>query len=161
MSKWYQYLNSPSHDCLLYTGCKEAGKSSVDYSGFDFSKWHLRTNNDNCKDAEIWRNATKPTERQCLEVAYGICWSKLQHLQYFDIVYCMIIDPMHNLFLDTAKRMRERWIADGLIDNKKLVVMQKTVEKVVLPPDYTSLGTKIAKGFPYMKADEWKSWCLV
>ncbi|OAD65310.1 hypothetical protein PHYBLDRAFT_176230 [Phycomyces blakesleeanus NRRL 1555(-)] len=35
------------------------------------------------------------------------------------------------------------------------------VEKVVLPPDYMSLGTKIAKGFPYMKADEWKSWCLV
>ncbi|OAD66956.1 hypothetical protein PHYBLDRAFT_174666 [Phycomyces blakesleeanus NRRL 1555(-)] len=61
----------------------------------------------------------------------------------------------------TAKRMLERWVADGLIDNKKLVAMQKVVEKVVLPPDYTSLGTKIAKGFSYMKADEWKSWCLV
>ncbi|OAD71012.1 hypothetical protein PHYBLDRAFT_171073 [Phycomyces blakesleeanus NRRL 1555(-)] len=61
----------------------------------------------------------------------------------------------------TAKRMLERWVADGLIDDKKLVAMQKAVEKVVLPPDYMSLGTRIAKGFPYMKADEWKSWCLV
>ncbi|OAD79037.1 hypothetical protein PHYBLDRAFT_164121 [Phycomyces blakesleeanus NRRL 1555(-)] len=61
----------------------------------------------------------------------------------------------------TAKRMLERCIVDGLIDDKKLVAMQKAVEKVVLPPNYTSLGTKIVKEFPYMKADEWKSWCLV
>ncbi|OAD71948.1 hypothetical protein PHYBLDRAFT_146933 [Phycomyces blakesleeanus NRRL 1555(-)] len=32
--------------------------------------------------------------------------------------------------------------------------MQKAVEKVVLPPNYTSFETKIAKEFPYMKADE-------
>ncbi|OAD66193.1 hypothetical protein PHYBLDRAFT_70971 [Phycomyces blakesleeanus NRRL 1555(-)] len=106
-----------------------AGTSSIDHSGFDFSKWLLRTKNDNRKDAEIWRNATKPTERQRLEVAHGVCWSELHRLQYFDIVCCTIIDPMHNLFLGTAKRMLERWVADGLIDDKKLVVMQKTVEK--------------------------------
>ncbi|OAD65777.1 hypothetical protein PHYBLDRAFT_102100, partial [Phycomyces blakesleeanus NRRL 1555(-)] len=80
-----------------------AGTSSVDYSGFDFSKWLLRTKNANRKDAEIWRNATKPTERQRLEVAHGVCWSELHRLQYFDIVRCTIIDPMHNLFLGTAK----------------------------------------------------------
>ncbi|OAD68570.1 hypothetical protein PHYBLDRAFT_172991 [Phycomyces blakesleeanus NRRL 1555(-)] len=80
--------------------------------------------------------------------------------KYFDVVCCTIVNPMHNLFLGTAKRMMERWVADGIIDNKKLVAMQKAVEKIVLPPDYISLGTKIAKGFPYMKADKWKSWCL-
>ncbi|OAD66980.1 hypothetical protein PHYBLDRAFT_174687 [Phycomyces blakesleeanus NRRL 1555(-)] len=58
----------------------------------------------------------------------------------------------------TAKRMMERWVADGIIDDKKLVAMQKAVEKIVLLPDYISLGTKIAKGFPYMKADE--NWML-
>ncbi|OAD68741.1 hypothetical protein PHYBLDRAFT_117149 [Phycomyces blakesleeanus NRRL 1555(-)] len=138
-----------------------AGTSSVDYSGFDFSKCLLRTKNDNHKNAEIWRNATKPTERQCLEVTHGVRWSKLHRLQYFDIVCCTIIDPIHNLFLGTARRMLERWVANGLINNKKLIAMQKAVEKVVLPPNYMSLGTKIAKGFPYMKADEWKSWCIV
>ncbi|OAD76880.1 hypothetical protein PHYBLDRAFT_102179, partial [Phycomyces blakesleeanus NRRL 1555(-)] len=80
-----------------------AGTSSIDYSVFDFSKWFLHTKNDNCKDAEIWRNATKPTERQRLEVAHGVRWSELHCLQYFDIVCCTIIDPMHNLFLGTAK----------------------------------------------------------
>ncbi|OAD81271.1 hypothetical protein PHYBLDRAFT_104605 [Phycomyces blakesleeanus NRRL 1555(-)] len=148
------------HKCK-YQFLRLARTSSVDYSGIDFSKWLLRTNNDNCKDAEVWRNATTHAERYCLKVANSVCWSKLHHLQYFDVVCCTIVDAMHNLFLGTAKRMMERWVADGIIDNKKLVAMQKTVGKIVLLPDYTSLGTKIAKGFPYIKADEWKSWCLV
>ncbi|OAD74813.1 hypothetical protein PHYBLDRAFT_167158 [Phycomyces blakesleeanus NRRL 1555(-)] len=71
----------------------------------------------------------------------------------------MIIDPMHNLFLGTAKRMMDRWVADEIIADKKLAAMQKSVKKIVLPPDYTMLRNKIGKGFPYMKADEWKSIC--
>ncbi|KAG2191745.1 hypothetical protein INT47_003105 [Mucor saturninus] len=138
-----------------------AGTSSVNYSGFDFSKWLLRTKNDNCKDAEVWRNATTKTERHRLEVENGVRWSELHRLEYFDAVRCTIIDPMHNLFLGTAKRMMEKWVADGIIDSKKLVSMQNMVKNMVLPPDYTPLKTKIAKGFPFMKADEWKSWCLV
>ncbi|OAD65662.1 hypothetical protein PHYBLDRAFT_175843 [Phycomyces blakesleeanus NRRL 1555(-)] len=94
-------------------------------------------------------------------VENGVRWSELHRLQYFDVVRCTIIDPMHNLFLGTAKRMMEKWVADGLIDNKKLVAMQKIVENMTLPPDYTMLRSKISKGFPFMKADEWKSWCLV
>ncbi|OAD70080.1 hypothetical protein PHYBLDRAFT_115470, partial [Phycomyces blakesleeanus NRRL 1555(-)] len=111
--------------------------------------------------AEVWKNAIMHAERHRLKVANNVCWSELHCLQYFDIVCCTIIDPMHNLFLGTAKRMMERWLADKLIDDKKLIAMQKAVKKVVLLPDYMSLGTKIAKGFPYMKADEWISWCHV
>ncbi|OAD79345.1 hypothetical protein PHYBLDRAFT_58395 [Phycomyces blakesleeanus NRRL 1555(-)] len=79
-----------------------AGTSSVDYSGFDFSKWLLRTKNDN-------------SERHRLEVENGVRWSKLHRLQYFDVVHCTIIDPMHNLFLGTAKRMMEKWVADVVL----------------------------------------------
>ncbi|OAD75287.1 hypothetical protein PHYBLDRAFT_143544 [Phycomyces blakesleeanus NRRL 1555(-)] len=32
---------------------------------------------------------------------------------------------------------------------------------MILPPDYISLRKTIGKGFPYMKADEWKTSCLV
>ncbi|OAD67758.1 hypothetical protein PHYBLDRAFT_151287 [Phycomyces blakesleeanus NRRL 1555(-)] len=53
-------------------------------------------------------NACHKSERQRLEVAHDVCWSKLHCLQYFDIVCCTIIDPMHNLFLGTTKRMLER-----------------------------------------------------
>ncbi|OAD78060.1 hypothetical protein PHYBLDRAFT_141922 [Phycomyces blakesleeanus NRRL 1555(-)] len=39
--------------------------------------------------------------------------------------------------------------------------MQKIVENMTLLPDYTMLRSKISKGFPFINADEWKSWCLV
>ncbi|OAD68816.1 C2H2-type zinc finger transcription factor [Phycomyces blakesleeanus NRRL 1555(-)] len=86
---------------------------------------------------------------------------QLHCLGYFDLVRGTIIDPMHNLFLGTPKRMMERWIKEGLIDDRKLATMQTMAETMVVPMDYVVLKSKIGKGFPYMKADEWKSWVLV
>ncbi|OAD75581.1 hypothetical protein PHYBLDRAFT_166812 [Phycomyces blakesleeanus NRRL 1555(-)] len=39
-------------------------------------------------------------------------------------------------------------------------MMQAMAETMVVPMDYTVLGSKIGKGFGHMKADEWKSWVL-
>ncbi|OAD72122.1 hypothetical protein PHYBLDRAFT_170017 [Phycomyces blakesleeanus NRRL 1555(-)] len=74
---------------------------------------------------------------------------------------CTVIDPMHNLYLGTAKRIMEKWRSSGLITDAHSAEMQLDADKLVLPEDYTPLGTKIERGFPFMKADEWKSWCLV
>ncbi|OAD65368.1 hypothetical protein PHYBLDRAFT_176278 [Phycomyces blakesleeanus NRRL 1555(-)] len=60
-----------------------------------------------------------------------------------------------------AKRIMEKWRSSGLITDAHLAEMQLDADKLVLPEDYTPLGTKIGRGFPFMKADEWKSWCLV
>ncbi|OAD66215.1 hypothetical protein PHYBLDRAFT_175507 [Phycomyces blakesleeanus NRRL 1555(-)] len=68
---------------------------------------------------------------------------------------------MHNLFLGTAKRMMDIWIATNLLDDKDLVEMQEEANRMVLPVGYTTLKIKIGKKFPFMKADEWKSWCLI
>ncbi|KAG2192669.1 hypothetical protein INT47_009239 [Mucor saturninus] len=68
---------------------------------------------------------------------------------------------MHNLFLGTAKRMMEKWILCGHLDDNDLCEMQVEANTITLPSEYASLTTKIAKGFPFMKADEWKSWCLI
>ncbi|OAD81216.1 hypothetical protein PHYBLDRAFT_161840 [Phycomyces blakesleeanus NRRL 1555(-)] len=72
-----------------------------------------------------------------------------------------IIDPMHNLFLRTAKRMMDIWIANNLLDDKDFVEMQEEANRMVLPVGYMTLKIKIGKKFPFMKADEWKSWCLI
>ncbi|OAD67757.1 hypothetical protein PHYBLDRAFT_72167 [Phycomyces blakesleeanus NRRL 1555(-)] len=56
-----------------------------------------------------------------------------------------IVNLMHNLFLRTTKIMMDRWVADGIINNKKLAAMQKSVKKIVLPPDYMMLQNKIGK----------------
>ncbi|OAD70534.1 hypothetical protein PHYBLDRAFT_171283 [Phycomyces blakesleeanus NRRL 1555(-)] len=72
-----------------------------------------------------------------------------------------IIDPMHNLFLGTPKRMMDRWVDKKTIGAEEFAAMEKIAETMVLPRDYTKLTSKIGKGFPYMKADDWKSWVLV
>ncbi|OAD79020.1 hypothetical protein PHYBLDRAFT_107213, partial [Phycomyces blakesleeanus NRRL 1555(-)] len=50
-------------------------------------------------------NALNNTEQTHLEKENGTQWSKLHLLFYFDLVHCTVIDPMHNLYLGTAKQM--------------------------------------------------------
>ncbi|KAG2192672.1 hypothetical protein INT47_009242 [Mucor saturninus] len=137
------------------------GTSSVDFRGFNESGWRRRRGVENRLHAEVWKSASTPSERHELEVENGVRWSQLHRLGYFDLVRGTIIDPMHNLFLGTAKRMVETWTTSGLITDRKLASMQVMAESMVVPTDYTILKTKISRGFPYMKADEWKSWVLV
>ncbi|ESN98024.1 hypothetical protein HELRODRAFT_184783 [Helobdella robusta] len=54
-----------------------------------------------------------------------------------------------------------KWRSSGLITDAHLAEIQLDADKLVLPEDYMPLGTKIGCGFLFMKADEWKSWCLV
>ncbi|OAD76900.1 hypothetical protein PHYBLDRAFT_62915 [Phycomyces blakesleeanus NRRL 1555(-)] len=107
------------------------------------------------------RVPVRPQKGISWKIENGVRWSQLHRLEYFDLVRGTIIDPMHNLFLGTPKRMMERWIKERLIDNRKLATMQAMAETMVVPMDYVVLKSKIRKGFPYMKADEWKSWVLV
>ncbi|KAG2191149.1 hypothetical protein INT47_012155 [Mucor saturninus] len=137
------------------------GTTSVDFRGFEFAEWRLASGAENRVHAEVWKSASTSSERHQLEVENGVRWSQLHRLGYFDLVRGTIIDPMHNLFLGTAKRMVEKWTASGLIVDRDLREMQKIAETMVLPVGYSMLKTKIGKGFPRMKADEWKSWVLV
>ncbi|OAD66175.1 hypothetical protein PHYBLDRAFT_175470 [Phycomyces blakesleeanus NRRL 1555(-)] len=72
-----------------------------------------------------------------------------------------IIDPMHNLFLGTAKRMMDQWIERGILGDRDFTAMQKIADKIIVPKGYTALKSKIGKKFAFMKADEWKSWVLI
>ncbi|KAL1927706.1 hypothetical protein VTP01DRAFT_3527 [Rhizomucor pusillus] len=83
-------------------------------------------------------------------------------LEYFDVVRCTVIDPMHNLFFGTAKRMAELWIELEILTPQALAAMEKFAAGILIPPDMDPLSNgKLAIGFGSMKAAEWKSWCLV
>ncbi|OAD67812.1 hypothetical protein PHYBLDRAFT_102160, partial [Phycomyces blakesleeanus NRRL 1555(-)] len=90
------------HKCDHHFPRLEKGHG-VDYSGFVFSKWVHRTEEANRQDATTWRNASSDAQRTRLERENGVRWSELHNLEYFNAVECTIIDPMHNLFLGTAK----------------------------------------------------------
>ncbi|OAD72668.1 hypothetical protein PHYBLDRAFT_113343, partial [Phycomyces blakesleeanus NRRL 1555(-)] len=83
--------------------------------------------------------ASTPSERHQLEVENGVQWSQLHRLGYFDLVHGMIIDPMHNLFLETPKGMMDWWIEERKITERDFVTMQKIADKMVVPNDYMVL----------------------
>ncbi|OAD78516.1 hypothetical protein PHYBLDRAFT_163625 [Phycomyces blakesleeanus NRRL 1555(-)] len=109
----------------------------------------------------MWKEAKNAAEHTRLERSNGTRWSQLHLLTYFDPVRCTIIDPMHNLFLGTAKCMVQIWKELEYFDNQTLLAMQDLANGVVVPPDYARINKKIADGFSFMKADEWKLWCLI
>ncbi|KAI9003532.1 hypothetical protein CLU79DRAFT_714317, partial [Phycomyces nitens] len=115
------------------------GTASVDFCGFEFAEWRLANGAVNWVHAEVWKSASTPSERHQLEVENGVRWSQLHRLGYFDLVRGTIINPMHNLFLGTAKRMLEKWTASGLLTDRDLREMQKMAETMVLPVGYSTL----------------------
>ncbi|OAD65504.1 hypothetical protein PHYBLDRAFT_72291 [Phycomyces blakesleeanus NRRL 1555(-)] len=135
--------------------------SKLDYSGFKYSNWVRRTKTMNLEHAVSWANALNNTERTCLEKENGTRWSELHRLSYFDPVHFTVIDLMHNLYLGTAKRMIQIWRKCNYINEKNQLTMQELANGIVIPCGYARITKKIADGFSFMKADEWKSWCVI
>ena len=59
------------------------------------------------------------SEQQQIERAYGIRYSILLELPYFDASRMCVVDPMHNLLLGTAKHMLELWKSLGILSSKQ------------------------------------------
>ncbi|OAD81266.1 hypothetical protein PHYBLDRAFT_72775 [Phycomyces blakesleeanus NRRL 1555(-)] len=141
---------------LLLVACNipAAYSNAVDYSGFVFSEWVHRTDAKNCCGAELWRMFSSNAQRNRLERENGVRWSELHDLVYFNLMECTVIDPIHNLYLRTAKMLIKKWRSSGLITDAHLAEMQLDANKLVLPEDYMPLGTKIGWDFPFMKAND-------
>ena len=87
--------------CYSDFGTGVFGKQN--YSGFDRSKWTPRDNQTHRKNVQTIIDTTK-TEQARMESLFGCRYSCLLQLPYFDPVKMLvIIDPMHNLYLGTAK----------------------------------------------------------
>ncbi|OAD74081.1 hypothetical protein PHYBLDRAFT_111853, partial [Phycomyces blakesleeanus NRRL 1555(-)] len=93
--------------CNRHFTCLDS-TNKVDFRGFKESEWCRHNCEENRLHAEEWKNTVTISERQHLKIDNGVQWSQLHHLGYFDLVRGTIIDPMHNLFLGTAKRMMDQ-----------------------------------------------------
>ena len=70
-----------------------------DYSGFDRELWTPRQNESHRLHTEMVRKASTLKRHDDLAREYGVYYSSLLKLEYFDVVRFTAIDPMHNLFL--------------------------------------------------------------
>ena len=132
--------------------------SLTDYSGYDREQWQPR--NLTCHLAQVQRakNATSQTARDKIEREIGVRYSELLRLKYFDIVRCHVVDPMHNLFLGTAKRMLKLWREGGFLTERIFKDIQSQVDSINTPSNIGRLPNKIASQFSGFTAEQWMLW---
>ena len=133
-----------------------------DYSGYDADNFRPRYGMAHKLRAKEIQNAKTKTERAALEKKYGVRYSYLFELPYYDPVRMHVIDPMHNLLLGTAKRMFLTWVKRGILNEKKDVEKFKNLQSQInVPPGYGRLPNNTIKARKRMKAEEWKSFTLI
>ena len=137
------------------------GVSSMCYAGFDRSLWRSRNNTLHRRDVEEVMKCNTKTERAKKEADLGVRYSALLDLSYFDPPSMLAIDPMHNLFLGTGKRMISIWIKEGLLDSTKFEEIQHSVDGIIVLCDVGRIPRKIETGFSGFKADQFKTWIMI
>ena len=130
-------------------------------SGFDRSSWPPRDHSTHCRKARKGLNAKTKADKQRLEREYGARYSVLFELPYYDAIRFAVIDPMHNLFLGTAKHLMSIWKDQEMISKSQFQHIQKKVEMMNIPLDIGRIPYKIESGMASLTADQWKTWTCV
>ena len=133
-----------------------------DCSGFERELWRHRDLGAHKATCSKLKRCRSHNEEAQLESRTGIRYSILTQLSYFDPVRFTIIDPMHNLFLGTAKRvMKKIWIQEDLISKENMKVIQTRVDSIKVPSDVGRIPRKIASSFSGFTAEQWKNWVVI
>lgn len=114
--------------------------SKPDFSNFDDEHWIMRDSIQQRQEAFDWLDATHITQQRALQTSTGSKWSELHRLCYFDVVRLTTVDPMHNLFLGTPKRMIEVWEGRGLLTVNDFKAMADESSSVIIPSQYCKLS---------------------
>ncbi len=131
-----------------------------DYSGFDRAKWTLRSNNKHRADVKATLACTSKTARECKESELGCRYSSLLQLPYFDPVRMLIIDPMHNLYLGTAKHIFNNvWLKRGVISTSYVQKINERIRCLVVPPEVRFNGLPACmEHSSSLTAEQWMLW---
>lgn len=150
-----------------HLGCSRCFKrfsgtvGTMNFSGFDREKWIYRSGLKHVEDARSLLNIRTKTDLQKRESELGCRYSVLLKLPYFDAPRMHIIDPMHNLFLGSAKHfLKSIIIGRNIIQDTSFTLIQNRVNSLVVPPDIGRIPHKIISGFSSFTADQWKNWVV-
>lgn len=103
-------------------------------------------------------NARTDSERKIITKEWGIRYSEINRLPYFNIVRQHIVDPMHNLLLGTAKHMVSVWKDEGLLSKDHFENMQETIDNLLVPANLGRIPHKIHSQASSLTADQWRNW---
>ena len=139
-------------------GCSKCLKQFVttsfgtkpDYSGYDTSVWHPRKLETHIAKAFAAKEAQTASAQLQIEQSYGVRYSVLLNLPYFDVIRYHVVDPMHALFLGIKV-----W------KDLDIITLQEKVDNMTPPPKVGRIPRKIQSGFSAFTADEWKNWIVL
>ena len=132
-----------------------------DFSGFhDRLSWPKRDGMSHKRNCERLKSAKSQAEYTRLSRMYGVHYSALCKLEYFDCVRFHIIDPMHNLFLGTAKYVFKLWV-QNILSKEQLKEISKKIEELNTATAIGRIPRKIGTNYGNFTAEEWKNWTLI
>ena len=133
-----------------------------DYSVFNRESWPKRNLSSHKETSWKLKRCKSLHEAGNLESQTGIRYSVLIELPYFDPIWFTIIDPTHNLFLGTAKRvMKKIWIENGILTRDDMKAIQARVDSIRAPSGIGRIPRKVSSSFGGFTAEQWKNWVIV
>lgn len=107
------------------------------------------------------KNFKSKTEAEKLASKLGTRYTVLLELPYYEAIQMCAIDPMHNLFLGTAKRVFSRWIENDIIGKAGLENIQSRIEEISTTSDIGRLPGNIKSNYGGYTAAQWKTFVLL
>ena len=137
-------------------------QDSKDYSGFeDRDSWPKRTPAQHRRDAMRVKNCTCKTAPKKLESKLGSRYTVLLELPYYSSLTMCAIDPMHNLFLGTAKRVFTMWADQNVITKADMSKIQDRIEEICATSGLGRLPSNIKSNHGGYTAAQWKNFVLL
>ena len=122
------------------------------YGGFqDRDQWPKRTSQEHRRHAYRVKNCVSESAAEKLA----------SELLYYASVEMCIIDPMHNLFLGTAKRVFTKWVEDDIITKTGLETIQTRINEITVLSDIGRLPGNIKSNYGGFTAAQWKNFVLL
>lgn len=155
-----------SHNAEL--GCNKCLKKfesnfngSTNYSGYDIEDSTLRSQEQHKRDILNVAKETTKTAQQKAESKYGLRYSVLLDLPYFDPIKFVSIDVMHNLYLGSAKHCFEVWVEQDILSNKAINSIESKMKLFQLPAEIGRIPSNLKSCYGSYTADQWKNWILI
>lgn len=135
----------------------EGDRFNKSYADFDRRSWPKCSNSEHRKQAEEIRKANTLGAREELETKYRIRYTCLLELPYYDAIQMStIVDPLHNLYLDTVKHvLKDVWLGRGIVSHCSLELLQDKMDQIMSPQDIGRISQKIASNFEGFTGNQW------
>ena len=155
-----------SHNAAL--GCNKCLKKfdvrfgqRTNFSGYNRENWHLCSKEQHNNGLEKIRMEYTKTGLQSAESKYGIRYSVLMSLPYYDPVRFTAIDTMHNLLLGTAKHAFDVWVQSDILTKVALKKLEESLNHFTVPSGMGRLPSRISSCYGAFTANQWKTWVSI